>query len=245
MNVINQRQLRTARRELFRALGAEIRRHRDDAGRSQAAIARAAGISPGHISAIEAGTAEPSVGVILAISLALGCDLSVRLFPNTGPRIRDRLQVPMGEALLALLHGRWQRRPEVPVYRPVRGVIDLVLSDPVTHDAVATEVQSQLRRVEQQIRWSVQKADALAGLPEFDGATISRLLVVRNTAGMREVVRAASQTLSAAYPARAVDVLASLTGDTPWPGAAMIWANVDRGRARILDGPPRGITVGR
>ena len=30
-----------------------------------------------------------------------------------------------------------------------------------------------------------------------------------------------------------------------WPGAAMIWANVERGEGRILDGPPRGIIVGR
>ena len=187
MTVINLRQLRTTRRERFRALGVEIRRQRDDAGRSQAAIARAAGISPGHLSEIEAGTAEPSVGVILAVAAALGCDLSVRLFPNTGPRIRDRLQVAMLEALLLVLHPRWLRRPEVPVYRPVRGVIDLVLADPVAHDVVATEIQSLLRRVEQQIRWSTQKADALSGLPDYAGDRVGRLLIVRNTAAMREV----------------------------------------------------------
>ena len=102
---------------------------RADAGRSQAIIAEAAGVSRSHLSRIEAGNAEPSIEVLLAIAAALGCDLSVRLFPNTGPRIRDRLQVAMTEALLALLHPRWQPHPEVPVYRPVRGVIDLVLAD--------------------------------------------------------------------------------------------------------------------
>ena len=110
---------------------------------------------------------------------------------------------------------------------------------------MATELNSQLRRVEQQIRWSTQKADALAALPEFAGERVGRLLVVRNTAAMRDVVRTAAGTLSAAYPARAVDALASLTGEAPWPGAAMIWANVEGGRARILDGAPRGIVVGR
>ena len=59
---------------------------------------------------------------------------------------------------------------------------------------------------------------------------------MRNTAAMRETVRAAARTLAAAYPARAADAIASLTGGAPWPGAAMVWANVERGRATILDG---------
>ena len=245
MTTTTQRELRRARRELFRSLGRDVRRMREDAGRSQAAIAQAASINQAYLSRIEAGIAAPTVEVLMAIASALGCDLSLRMFPNSGPRIRDRFQLPMSEALLGLAHARWRPRPEVPVYQPVRGVIDLVLADPVTHEAVATELQSQLRRVEQQIRWSVQKADALAGLPEFAGERVGRLLVLRNTAAMRDTVRAAAQTLSAAYPARVVDALASLTGETPWPGAAIIWANVEGGRANILDGAPRGIQVGR
>jgi transcriptional regulator with XRE-family HTH domain len=245
MATINQRQLRAAHRELLRGLGTEMRRMREDAGRSQAAVSRASGISQGHVSAMEAGTARPSLETILAIAAALGCDLSVRMFPGTGPRIRDRIQVAMSEALLASLHPRWRAQPEVPIYRPVRGVIDLVLADAAAHLVVPTELQSELRRVEQQIRWSVQKADALASMPEFAGDRVSRLLVVRNTAAMRETVRAAAQTLAAAYPARASDAIAALTADRPWPGSALIWANVERGEARILEGPPRGVTVGR
>jgi transcriptional regulator with XRE-family HTH domain len=245
MTTINQRQVRTKQRELLRGLGTEIRRMREDAGRSQAAVSRASGISQAHVSAMEAGTARPSLEAILAITAALGCDLSVRMFPGTGPRIRDRIQVAMSEALLASLHPRWRAQPEVPVYRPVRGVIDLVLTDATAHVVVPTELQSELRRVEQQIRWSAQKADALASMPELAGDRVSRLLVVRNTADMRETVRAAARTLAAAYPARAADAIASLTSDRPWPGAALFWANVERGEARILDGPPRGVTVGR
>ena len=45
---------------------------------------------------------------LAGIAAALGCDLSVRLFPGTGPRIRDRIQVAMSEALLASLHPRWR-----------------------------------------------------------------------------------------------------------------------------------------
>jgi transcriptional regulator with XRE-family HTH domain len=243
--LVNRRALRSHRREVLRALGVELRRMREDAGRSQAVIARSAGVSPAHLSRVEAGDTEASVEVLIAISAALGADLSIKLFPGTGPRIRDHLQVAMSETLLAALDPRWNATPEVPVYRPVRGVIDLVLTDRRGPTLLATELHSQLRRVEQQVRWAVQKEEALALLPDHAGRQVSRLLVLRNTAATREAVQAAARTLRAAYPARAADALTSLTGGAPWPGPTVLWAIVERGAARLMDGPPRGIVVGR
>ena len=244
-STVNQRALRTRRRELLRALGVELRRMREDAGRSQAAIARASGVSQAHLSTIEAGDAEPSLEVLIAVATALGADLSIRCFPGSGPRVRDHLQLAMSEALLAALHPRWRATPEVPVYRPIRGVIDLVLEDRRGPAVIATELQSQLRRIEQQVRWAAQKADALAALPEHAGCQVGRLLVLRNTAANREVVRAAAATMGAAYPARAADAVASLRGEVAWPGATLVWVDLRGAASRLLDGPPRGITVGR
>ena len=177
--------------------------------------------------------------------MALGADLGVRYFANTGPRIRDHLQVAMSEALLRELHHRWRATPEVPVYRPVHGVIDLVLEERTGDATVATELHSQVRRVEQQIRWQVQKADALASQADQQGRSISRLLVLRNTQATRDVVRAAAATFAAAYPARTADAVTSLRHGTAWPGPAIAWMRIDGGGARLLDGPPRGIAVGR
>lgn len=245
MNTLSARQHRVAKRDLMRRIGDELKTLREDAGRSQRCVARAAGISQSHLSQIEAGEAEPSVDVLLRIAAVLGADLSVRLFPRTGPLIRDHLQVAMSEELLRRLHGRWRATPEVAVYRPVRGVIDIVLEDRDRPATVSTELQSQLRRVEQQIRWAAQKTDALAAMTEQEGRRVSRLLVLRNTAAMREVARAASETLAAAYPARTTDAVASLTTDVTWPGAAIVWMTVERGTARLLDGPPRDMALGR
>lgn len=47
------------------------------------------------------------------LAAALGADLSARLYPNTGPAIRDRHQAGIPEALLALLHPRWRPHTEV------------------------------------------------------------------------------------------------------------------------------------
>ena len=87
--------------------------------------------------------------------------------------------------------------------------------------------------------------DALAALPDQDGRSVSRLLVLRNTQATRDVVRAAAATFAAAYPARTADAVASLRDGTPWPGAAIAWMRLDRGGASLLDGPPRGVSVGR
>jgi hypothetical protein len=70
------------------------------------------------------------------------------------------------------------------VHRPVRGVIDLVLEDRDGPDTVAPELQSELRRVEQQVRWANQKADALAGLLGQQSRRVTRLLVLRNSVGL-------------------------------------------------------------
>ena len=115
------------------------------------ALALAAGISPSTQRAIEGGTHSPSIEVVARVAEVLGAGLGVRLYAGTGPRIYDHLQASMLKALLHVLHPRWTRRLEVPVYGQARGVIDLVIEDASEPAVVACEAQSQLRRLEQQI----------------------------------------------------------------------------------------------
>ena len=132
----------------------------------------------------------------------------------------------MAEVVIGALHSRWRVTPEVAVRRPVRGWIDLALEDAARQLVVATELESDLRRIEQLIRWSAEKADAI-------GAG-SRLLVVRWTRANRQVVEAGRRLLREAYPADPRDALESLTGTAAWPGPALIWARIDRGRAELV-----------
>jgi transcriptional regulator with XRE-family HTH domain len=120
-------------------LGAELRQLRLDANLSQRTVAAASQVDQGYLSQIEAGRREPSFAVLIALGDALGADLAVRLYPTTGPRIRDRIQAAMVEALLVDLHPRWKRLLEVPVHRPARGFIDTVLASPYERLVVAVE----------------------------------------------------------------------------------------------------------
>lgn len=77
-----------------------------------------------------------------------------------------------------------------------------------------------------------------------EGATISRLLVVRTTRAMLDLVTAYPDVIGAAYPATAQDAHRALCGETEWPGPALLWADVSGGSATIRSTPPRGVRVG-
>lgn len=248
-----QRDARRRALELRRGIGVEIRQLREDAGLSLTAVAAAAGIDRTHLARVEDGERRATVETYAVVLAVLGAELSIRGFPSTGPAIRDRFQAPMIETLLREHHQRWTSSPEVPVRRPARGVIDVVMTDIVAPVAVAVEHQSDLRRLEQQIRWHREKEQSLPSSdlwPYLAGADgpppTSRLLVLRSTTRTRALAAAFEQTLTAAYPARARDAVDALTGpDHPWPGPAIVWMHVEGGRASLMDGPPRGVRLGR
>jgi transcriptional regulator with XRE-family HTH domain len=223
-----------------RDLAQQVSRLCDDAGLTQRALADAAGLARSYVGRILAGDARPSLETYGRVGAVLGADLAMRYYPHTGPVIRDRHQARMLEALLAILHVRWHAFLEVAVRRPGRGWIDAALHDPRASLLVATELQSELRRLEQIVRWSAEKA---ASLPSWDGwvglgaeTQVSRLLVVRRTRATRAVAADFAAQIQAAYPAHPDDALAALAGTAPWPGPSLVWAVVDGARTCLVPG---------
>jgi transcriptional regulator with XRE-family HTH domain len=222
--------------ELLRGFGEEVRRQREDAGVSQRALARLTGVDQADISRIEAGRAHPTIATCAALGAGLGSDLTLRLFPNTGPAIRDRHQASTVESLVRSLDRRWKSFPEVGVRHPVRGWIDLVVADRDTGDVVAAEVVSSIHRFEQLLRWAGAKAEALPSSSSWPfGVTaprIGRLLVLRSTAANRTLSASFRSTLRAAYPGDPYQALAALAAESEWPGAAVLWA-IDRRQGTV------------
>jgi transcriptional regulator with XRE-family HTH domain len=243
-----ERTIAERQRLLRRAVGEELHRARLDEGLSLRHVGAAAGFHASHLPRIEAGERQPSLDALVALAAAMGHEVSIRLYPGSGPRVRDHIQVRMIEALLAVLHPRWKARLEVAVYRPVRGVIDVVLQDRETGEVVAGEGHSMLHSVERQVRWAGQKADALSsarGWPWSDrpaNPAVGRMLLLRSTATTRSLVQAVPVTFETAYPASTADAVEALTtSGRPWPGHAIVWVQVDGAATRLLAGPPRGI----
>lgn len=232
-----------------RSIGVQLRRLREDAGISRAAVARAAGIHPSYLRLIESGEREASLEVLHRVAAALGSDVGVRIYPNTGPPLRDRHQARMVEALLKVVPDSWDRHVEVAVRRPVRGIIDVVLAQPSLGRVITVEVHSELRRLEQQIGWAAEKSDALPSAVIWltlaygpRPVSLARILVLRSTSTTRALARSFAATLAAAYPADPESVLAALLDPSrAWPGNGILWARVDGSTASILRGAPRGV----
>jgi transcriptional regulator with XRE-family HTH domain len=237
-----------AGRALQRSIGDEIHRFRVDAGLSARAVARAAGISHSTLLALELGTHDPTVQVIARVGAVLGCRLGLKLLPGAGPAIRDHVQTLMTGGMLTELDAAWRRSVEVPVFRPIRGFIDLAIERDLLPIAVAIEAHSQAERIEQMVRWSMAKSDALSTRLEELGRPrpVSRVLLLRSTSANRAAVALARGILAEAFPARTRDAVDALRdASRPWPGAAIVWMTVEHGSAKLLDQPPRGIVVGR
>jgi transcriptional regulator with XRE-family HTH domain len=238
--------------DLRRAIGQEITRLATDAGVSLRAVSRESGVDSGHLTRIVRGDSEASLTTLVAIAQALGADLAVHVYPVVGSPIRDRHQAAISDALLGIVDpSRWIGTPEVLVRRPVRGWVDLALHDQRAVLLIATEIETLLRRLEQLLRWHQAKVDALpsSDLWRFvtaDGpVSTSPLLVIRSTAFNRRVAIEHERLLGASFPGSTEAARAALTGKDPWPGPAVLWADVRGGRATILRGPPRGVALGR
>jgi transcriptional regulator with XRE-family HTH domain len=242
-----QRAIRRNQARARRSLVEELGRVIELEGISLRALGRAVGVDPSQLARFLRGQGGLSQESIVAIATGLGYDVSVRLFESAGPRIIDHLQARMIEALLAILHPRWLARLEVAVYRPVRGVIDLLLQDRETWDLVAGEGQSQLRSAEHQLRWAGQKAEALESAkgwpwgPVGTAPAVSRLLLLRSTAANRAVVTTMPETIRAAYPAPTEAAIDALRLGRSWPGAAILWVDIAGRATRVLDSTPRPV----
>jgi DNA-binding XRE family transcriptional regulator len=242
------REVQARLRRLERKIGDDFLQIRSDAAATKAQVARAAGVDRTFYGRVEAGDVHPSLESLVAMATALGADVSMRIYAGTGPRLTDRHQARMTEAILAPLHREWTSHLEVVVTRPARGVIDAVferLDEPLL---VVSEFESTLPRLEQQLRWASEKAASVASSPIVgDGPPplVSRLLILRSTAATRAVATDFESTLRSAYPARSQDALESLWTGSPWPGPAIIWVRIDGDRVDVLDQPPRGIALGR
>ena len=243
-----EREVNHRLRRLNRAVGDDLLRIRTDAGATKARVASAAGVDRTFLGRIESGDVHPSLETLVSIATAMGADVSIRIFGGSGPRLTDRHQARMVEAVLARLAPVWRPHLEVPVWRPARGVIDSVLERLDRPLLVVSEFMSTLPRLEQQMRWSAEKAASMVSsdlVGDRPVPPVSRLLVLRSTSLTRDVAQQFESSLRAAYPSRTVDAVRSLCLGEPWPGDALVWVRIQGEVVELMERPPRGVLVGR
>lgn len=197
----------------------EIVAARAVAGLTQGQVAGRAGVSQALVSQVERGRTMPSLRVMHRLAAATGHDLSLRLFPADGVRLRDSGQLLVAEQIREIAHPTWRVRLEVPVGAPPdRRAADMVLDS--VGDWVAVEIERALLDLQAQLRAAQLKR---AALTERTGHPVRLVIAIPDTRRNRAAVDLHRSILGAALPVPSRELWASLRSGTSIDGDGLLW----------------------
>jgi transcriptional regulator with XRE-family HTH domain len=218
---------RQLRRTCMR-FGEELRALRIRAGISQAALARAIGVSRSVICRMEQGATDVSAQIRARAVSALGGDFRIALYPGGAPLIHDAAHARIVEAMLRMHDRSWHVTLESPVPGPGRRSTDIRLDR--GNETVLIEVETRIHALEGIIREGAEKRAAVAGAVSALGS-IHVVLVLPSTRHHRALVKAHPGIVAAAFPADQASLAQALASpDVPWPGDGILWITVPTDR---------------
>jgi transcriptional regulator with XRE-family HTH domain len=186
---------------MLRLIADEFRHARIQAGLSQAAVARAAGISRAELSRIERAAAPwVTLQTISAVAIVLGQMPSIRLFPDGSP-LRDAGHVNLLERLHRELPRELSWRTEVPIASTGdRRAWDAVIGGP-----------GWTLRVEGEMRiHDAQAMERRIALKRRDDGNPDVLLLVARSRANREALVVVGPRLRATFPLDSRTILSAL-----------------------------------
>ncbi len=223
-NSISRRAIHEGDRQLRRTCiraGEEFREIRLRAGVSQAAVARAIGVTRSVMCRMEQGDPDVAPRIRARAAAVLGANLRFAVYPDGAPLIHDAAHAKLVEAVLELRHPRWRATVESPVPGPGRRSSDLRFEH--GSDTVLFEVESRVRALEAIIREGAEKRIAVAETVGPD-RRVHVVLVLPPTRHHRSLVLAHPRIISTAFPASHEALIRALTNaDGEWPGDGILW----------------------
>lgn len=206
------------RLEIAEQFGREVRLARTAAGLTQGQLARRSATSQPMISRVESGT-PVNLRSMARVARGVGHQLSVRLYPVDGIRLRDSGQLGVAELIRAEAHHAWRVSLEVPVAPPPdRRAADMVLDS--ANATVHVEIERSLRDLQAQLRAAQLKRVALS---ERFGRQVRLILAVPDTAAARGAIAQHSAMIRSALPMTSRAAWAAIRSGTPLPGDALLW----------------------
>lgn len=186
---------------------------------TQQTLADAVGVSRPYIAAIESGRANPSLDLVVRIADRLGIEID---FVARQPVVLARPQHDLVHARCSgyvdrrLRRAGWEVRREVEViHGRSHGWIDLLAFDPRTCTVLVIEVKAgldDLGAIERQMGWYVRAAGGLAREFRWRPDRVVGWLVALASDEVDAAVRANSDSLAAAFPMRADEMIRVLDG---------------------------------
>jgi transcriptional regulator with XRE-family HTH domain len=195
---------------LRRRLGTELRTARIAGGMTQRRLAALAGVSQAFVSMVECGRRAAEWSTACALASAVGHDLSLKLFPSDGVRIRDSGHVGLVQGIVAQADRSWHPQIEVPVAPGDRRAADLVLRG--EREVLHIEVERFVVDFQAQLRAAQLKRAQLAG---HLGRPVRLVMAVAGTRRNRTILRNLRTVLDAALPRTSVEVRRSILTGSP------------------------------
>jgi transcriptional regulator with XRE-family HTH domain len=222
-NPISRLAIRDGDRQLRRTsakFGEELREFRLRGDLSQAALARAIGVTRSVICRLEQGDPAVATRTKARAAAALGGDFRVAVYPGDAPLIHDAAHARIVEVLLRRCDQRWRVTVEAPVPGPGRRSTDVRLDSRT--DTVLMEIETHVRALEAIIREGAGKREAFAA--ELPARRIHTILVLPPTRHHRALVASHPMIVAAAFPATSDVLAAALTNpELRWPGDGILW----------------------
>jgi transcriptional regulator with XRE-family HTH domain len=187
-------------------IGREVRMARLGHGLSQAAVAKAGGMSQSQLSRFERGAgAPPRIDRIARVCATVGLDLSLRVYP-AGPPLRDAAHVALLGRLRQTASPAFRWSSEVPL--PIPG-------DRRAWDSVGRAGLSGQPIVETFVEAESRLLDAQAVirrvmLKKRDSGDVRVILLVRDSRGNRAAAHAARDLIREAFPVPSDVAMAAL-----------------------------------
>jgi transcriptional regulator with XRE-family HTH domain len=221
---------RQLRRTCIR-FGEEVRAIRIRVGVSQAALARAIGISRSVICRMEQGDPDVSPRIRARAAAALGANFRLAIYPDGVPLIHDAAHARLVEAVLPMCDPIWRPTIESPVPGPGRRSTDLRLDRAA--DVVLIEIESHVQALEAIIREGAEKRAAVAATVGAD-RLVHVVLALPPTRHHRSLVRAHPGIVAVAFPSSSAAIVEALgDGSATWPGDGILWIPDARPRSEI------------
>lgn len=205
--------------DAVRRFGYELRAARRTAGLTQSQLAARSGISQPVVSRIERAAFAADLGAMDRLARGVGQQLSVRLYPADGIRLRDSGQLALATVIRAAAHASWRVALEVPVASPPdRRAADMVLANAT--NVLLVEIERSLRDFQAQLRAAQLKRVALA---ERLGRKVSLVIAVPDSAAARHALAPYAALLRSAMQVTPRAAWASIRSGASIDGDALLW----------------------
>ncbi|MEP6470134.1 MAG: helix-turn-helix transcriptional regulator [Chloroflexota bacterium] len=203
---------------LVRRFGTELRVARVTAGLTQSRLAELAGVSQSFVSLVERGRRAADWRLACGLALAVGHDLSLRLFPARSVSLRDSGQFVAVQRIVSNAHESWHARMEAPVAAGDSRAADLLLIG--AREILHVEVERALVDFQAQLRAAQRKRSVLAD--SFD-SPVRLVIAIPGTRRARRLVDALRPGIRAALPRTSAQTWSAIRAGAPLDGDGLLF----------------------